>query len=303
MLGRVELTEGRANMQRYPIVGRGGVRINVVEAGNPDGQPIVFVHGWSQSNLCWGKQLRSPLARRYRLVAPDLRGHGESDKPLGGYDDPLNWAGDLHAVISALSLKRPLLVGWSYGGLILNDYVRYDGQEAIAGLCYVGAATDLGVETSYDFLGSSWNGLLPQSPESAAGTVFSSDDEQIARAMRLFLRGCFANPLPIDDEMMMLGSNLLCPSRVRAALFNRSLRNDDILSELRVPVLVMHGGADEVVRVDTGRHIASSVSGATLSTFEGVGHAPFWESPEQFNRALGEFAASLTETARSSVAT
>jgi non-heme chloroperoxidase len=276
-------------MESHPVLAPDGVRLNVVETGQPAGPPILFLHGWSQSLLCWSKQLNSSLADDYRLVAMDLRGHGDSDKPASGYADAKTWADDVQAVIDALGLVSPVLVGWSYAGLVINDYLRVKGQENFAGLCYVGAATDIGIETRYDFLGSSWNGLLPAASGSAAGTVFSADGEEIARAMRAFIRGCFARPLAAEDEMLMLGFNLQCPSRVRAALFARSVANDDVLAGIGVPALVVHGTADEVVRVGTGRHIAATVPAAEISIFDGTGHAPFWEEPQRFNRELDAF--------------
>lgn len=280
-------------MKRHSISGVGGIRLNVIEAGNIGVRPMLFVHGWSQGSLSWAKQFDSPLAERFRLVALDLRGHGDSDKPEDGYTNSQTWADDIQAVIDQLSLDRPVLVGWSYGGLIMNDYVRLYGEERIAALVYVAAATDLGIETPYEFLGATWNGLLPTRPNSVAGTVFSEDTEEIAKAMRMFVRGCFAKPLPIEEEVMMLGLNLQCPSRVRAALFSRTLQNDDVLAQLKIPVFVTHGKADEVIRIETGRHIASKVKRATMSEYEAAGHALFWEQPERFNAELAEFAASV----------
>ena len=280
-------------MKQSNVTAPDGTRLCTVESGARDGLPILFIHGWSQSHLSWSRQMESSLADHFRVVAFDLRGHGASDKPTNGYAESTTWAQDVQAVIEALSLERPLLVGWSYGGLILNDYVRQQGEGGIAGLCYVGAATDLGVATSYPFLGSTWNGLMPQEPASVAGTVFTEDAEEIAKAMRLFVRGCFAEPPSPTDEAMMLGVNLECPSRVRAALFNRAVQNDDLLPNLSVPVLVIHGTADEVVRVETGRHIAQQVPHARIIELPGLGHAPFWEDSEAFNRELGTFANSL----------
>ena len=58
-------------MKTHRIAGGGGVQLHVVEAGNPDGRPILFLHGFSQSCLAWSRQLDSELARDHRLVAMD----------------------------------------------------------------------------------------------------------------------------------------------------------------------------------------------------------------------------------------
>ena len=63
------------------VTGHNGVRMSVRTAGDPANPGIVLIHGWSQSSLSWTKQLNSALADDYFLIAPDLRGHGASDKP------------------------------------------------------------------------------------------------------------------------------------------------------------------------------------------------------------------------------
>ena len=88
--------------REYSVTGGGGVALHVRECGNPDGAAIVFVHGWSQCDRCWDRQLEGQLGASFRLVAFDIRGHGMSDMPLdpAGYTDGRLWADDLAAVIS-----------------------------------------------------------------------------------------------------------------------------------------------------------------------------------------------------------
>jgi non-heme chloroperoxidase len=280
-------------MTRHTVTGGGGVRLNVVETGLSSGRAILFIHGWSQSHRAWSRQLDSPLADHFRLVAFDLRGHGDSDKPDGVYGDSVLWAADVAAVIEALALDRPVLVGWSYGGFIINDYLRAYGDEGVGAINYVDAGADLGVPTDYKGLGPVLTGLLPGEDGSLAGTVFAEDLDEAATAMRTFVRGCFAAPLLDEDEQLLLETNLQCPSSVRLALFSRAQENDDVLAAIRVPTLVSHGAADEVVDLETAQHIARQVEGARLSVYEGCGHAPFWEETERFNRELAELASAL----------
>ena len=60
----------------HRVLAAGGVELYAIEVGRPDAQPLVFIHGASQSHLCWRKQLESDLASEFRLIAFDLRGHG-----------------------------------------------------------------------------------------------------------------------------------------------------------------------------------------------------------------------------------
>jgi non-heme chloroperoxidase len=280
-------------MRVHAVTGGGDVRLNVVETGKASGRAILFVHGWSQSHVAWRKQLHSPLADRFRLVALDLRGHGESEKPAGVYGDSRLWADDVAAVIVTLRLERPLLVAWSYGGYVLCDYLRVHGDDALAGLVFVAAATDTPDVADYMLFGAAWADLLPGADGSLAGTVFSESAEDAAIAMHSFVRRCFAKPLPLDEELLLLGTNLLCPPRVRLELVRRTLENDVALAGIRLPTLVAHGDADSVIDLDTGRHVAGQIPGAGLSVYAGCGHALFWEAADRFNRELGEFASAL----------
>ena len=153
-------------VREYDIRGGGGITLHAREWGNPDGPAILFVHGWSQCDLCWSGQVDSQLAASFRMVTFDNRGHGMSEKPLdpGCYADERLWADDLAAVIDQTSLERPVLVAWSYGGFIVTDYVRAHGDAGIAGIDLVGAAVLLRPPT-FDHIGP---GLLENAQEACA---------------------------------------------------------------------------------------------------------------------------------------
>jgi pimeloyl-ACP methyl ester carboxylesterase len=118
-------------MKRHKVTGGGGIQLNLVETGNSRGRPILFIHGFSQCWLAWSRQLNSDLADGYRLVAMDMRGDGLSDKPREGYADSRLWADDVNAAIQALSLDHAIFCGWSYGPLVILDYMRHYGENRI----------------------------------------------------------------------------------------------------------------------------------------------------------------------------
>ncbi|HEY7269792.1 MAG TPA: alpha/beta hydrolase, partial [Dehalococcoidia bacterium] len=115
-------------MQSHMVRGGGGVQLHVAETGVATGRPILFIHGFSQSHLTWRLQMASDLGESYRLLAMDLRGHGLSEQPASGYADPRLWAADVAGVIAQLHLEKPVLVGWSYGGFIIGDYLEEFGE-------------------------------------------------------------------------------------------------------------------------------------------------------------------------------
>src|SRR5687768_8852669 len=161
-------------METYTVTGGHGVKLGVNATGNPRGKSILFIHGLSQCSLAWSKQMQSALTAEFRLVAMDIRGHGSSDKPRDAYGDSRLWAEDVNAVIGALSLDRPILCGWSYAGVMISDYVRYYGEDNIAGTVWVGAISRLGnplVETG--LVGAGFLACLP-------GLCSVNTDETIA---------------------------------------------------------------------------------------------------------------------------
>ena len=85
-----------------------GLTISAQEWGNPSGPEILFIHGFSQSHLSWMRQVDSDLAKEFRIVTYDLRGHGNSDKPLdpARYRDSKAWGDEVQAVMDAAGLKR-----------------------------------------------------------------------------------------------------------------------------------------------------------------------------------------------------
>ena len=267
-------------MQQHTLQGGGGISLNVFECGNPQGKPIFFIHGFSQSGLCFRKQLNSGLARDFRLVAIDNRGHGNSDKPRDVYGDSRLWADDIKAVITGLNLDEPILSGWSYGGVIILDYIKYHGEDEIAGVNFIGACSKLG-EPVFPYLGQDFVALIPG---------FNSNDViESAETLQKFMRLVVAETPSDEDFYYALGYNAIVPPYVREALFARSLDNDDLLSNLKKPLLLSHGDADAIVLYSMAEHHAQLAPQAQLSRYEGMGHAPFMEDPERFNREIREF--------------
>ena len=273
----------RGPIATHAVAGGGGLRLDVREWGNREGQPILFIHGWSQSQLCWSRQLAGRLARDFRLVTFDNRGHGMSEKPLDAerYLDPGLWADDIAAIIERLDLERPVLVAWSYGGFIATDYVRAHGDRGIGGINLVGGAVVLS-PPGFAHIGP---GLLENAADACGPELAAS-----IAGIRRFLRACTARPLGEDDWSTALGGNMVVPPEVRGALIARSIDATDVLSALSVPVLVSHGRRDAIVLPSMGELALRVCPTAESSWYEGVGHMPFLEDPVRFDRELARFA-------------
>ncbi len=272
-------------MTHHIITGGGGCQLHLVETGNPEGQPILFIHGFSQCSLAWSRQLTSDLTRSHRLVAMDMRGHGSSEKPRDGYEDSKLWADDVDIAMRELGLERPILCGWSYGPLVILDYIRHYGEDAIGGIHFVGAITKLGSDAALSVIAPEFLALVPG--------FFSSDAEESVRSLESLLRMCFAREPSAAELYLMLGYNVLVPPFVRQALFSRAFDNDDLLPTLRSPVLITHGAEDAIVTPVAVEQHRANILHAQVHTMAGAGHAPFWDDAASFNRRLGKFAEGL----------
>jgi len=271
-------------MKHHRITGGGNTSLHVVETGAPTGRPILFIHGLSQCWLQWARQLNSHLADDHRLVAVDLRGHGLSDKPPAGYADARLWADDLRSVMEALQLDHPILCGWSYGPLVILDYVRHYGEDNLRGIQFVGGVTKLGSEAAGAVLTPEFLKLVPG--------FFSTDVNESVSSLGALLHLCFSTELQAEEHLLMLGWSLSVPPHVRQALLSRSIDNDDLLPKLRKPVLITHGSADRIVKPEVIDQQMRRISSARVEVMP-AGHGCFWDDAERYNRQLREFATSL----------
>lgn len=260
-----------------------GVPLNVVETGNPTGEPIVFLHGFSQSYLSFAAQLTdTQLASRYRLIALDLRGHGGSGKPWSGeaYAGHLPWARDVRAVVDALQLTAPVLVGWSFGGFVAMDYVREYGADSVAALLLTG----------------SHGGLLPR--PSGAPPTYTGDLDAAIRNAQQFMRLMSAKP--VSETAIERGefAHVMMPAYVRNAMAGKRLDNTDLLATLAVRTLILLGERDASLPAAQIRDSVRVNPRIEVQIFEGVGHSAFLEETARFNQELAALADSAASRSR-----
>ena len=256
-----------------------GLRIAAQDWARPtSGRDVLLIHGYAQSHLSWLKQVSGPLVDEFRLVSYDIRGHGDSDKPLAAefYGDAERWASEVDAVIKAAGLQRPVLVFWSYGGRIALDYLSCRGQQGISGLVFVCATAKSGPGMAG-----------PAAPLRAAMT--QEDLAANIAATTAFLHSCTARPLPAAEFDYVLAFNMVVPPLIRAHLIGRAADYETVLRAIEVPSLVMHGSEDAVNLPAVSDYIVANLPGARRITYAGIGHTPFWENPQAFDRDLAGF--------------
>jgi non-heme chloroperoxidase len=257
-----------------------GTKLASYEWGNPAGPEIVLVHGFAQCHLCFAPQVDSVLARVFRIVAYDLRGHGASEKPSDdrAYQGTEVWAKDLAAVLEAKRLKRPVLVGWSMGGRIVRQYLMRFGDARIAGVNFVAS---LVIEDPRCRGPAAPQPVQPGQPLAV----------QIQAAIA-FVDGCYGIKPSEAEFRVALAYNMLVPASVRQAIAGWStdpVETVAALKNVRVPTLITHGRKDAVVLPSAAEMTAATIPGSRISWFDGCGHSPYCEDAARFNRELADF--------------
>ena len=193
-----------------------------------------------------------------------------------------------------MDLDRPILSGWSYGPLVILDYIRHYGEERIGGIHLVGAVTKLGSEAAAAVLTPEFLALLPG--------LFSSDVGESVRGLESLLHLCFTRDPEASDLYTMLGFSVSVPPFVRQALLTRVIDNDDLLPTIAKPVLITHGALDAIVRPEVVAQHRAGLAHAQIHIMPDVGHAPFWDDAASFNRRLGAFREEVAREGASRVA-
>jgi non-heme chloroperoxidase len=260
-----------------------GVTLHFDDIGS--GPPVVLLHGMLMSGQFFRRQVHA-LSSRYRLVIPDMRGHGRSEKVLHGHT-VANYARDLKALLEHLNVERPVLVGWSMGAMVAYEYLKLVGQEAVAGLAIVDQPPSDFAWDGYEF------GLL--TPQSLAG--FVEDVQMDLRAVaQSFADLMLHAPGPDDTTWMVEEITMVPPAVASTILVNQTLRDDrEFIATLQLPTLVLFGRDDKVTSPEAGTYIAGQIPGAQLHIFERSSHCPFYEEPELFNEVLGRFLSEVVQ--------
>jgi pimeloyl-ACP methyl ester carboxylesterase len=223
--------------------------------------------------------LLSPLADRFRVVVPDLPGHGESSKPRASYT-PRFYAGVIRRLLDAIEEERAVLIGNSMGGRIAIE-VAARAPSRVAGLALLGPAA-AGLPFPY------YARLLRLVP-----TEFGALPMPMRR--RLVLRGIrqlFAAPERLPSNAYLAGADefirVYRSGRARVALLAaiRGLMRDrpdlfwDAARQVAAPTLIVHGDRDRLVPLRMSEVLASTLPRAELVRLPGVGHVPQFEAPE-----------------------
>jgi pimeloyl-ACP methyl ester carboxylesterase len=248
------------------------VRLRYLEQGDRAGRPVILLHGLADSSFSFSRVVPH-LSRVHRVLVPDLRGHGESDRPQDGYR-LRDLADDVLRLMDALGVERATLVGHSMGSFVARR-MALAAPGRVAGLVLIASATTASNEVLLE---------LERSLVSVPEVV----PEEFAREFQL---STTQQPTPGDFMARVVEESRKAPARVwRAAL--AGLIGEETFTGLgdgRTPTLLLWGERDGIFPRAEQELLVEALPVASLKVYRETGHAPHWERPREVARDLERF--------------
>jgi 3-oxoadipate enol-lactonase len=258
-----------------------GTPISYDDVGS--GNAVLFIHGHPFNRTMWAPQMQS-LRWKYRAIAPDLRGYGQSSLGSETVNTLECIVGDLLRLLDHLQVERACIVGLSMGGQIAMEFARAFPDRTTAA---VFAATFPQAET-------------PEGIERRNGMA----DRLLAEGMALAgseMLPKLIGPTSLKRRPSVASAvyRMICatdPAGAAAALRGRALRRDyrESLTQIKVPCLIVLGTDDAYSTVDEAQTMHAAIANSRLEIFPNIGHMPNLEDEDRFNRHLHEFLAATS---------
>jgi non-heme chloroperoxidase len=246
-----------------------------------EGPPVLLLPPWMGTVRLWDRQTRA-LTDRFRVVAADLRAHGNSSKAAHGHTVS-QYAQDIRAVIEELELSEVALVGWSLSGSVVLEYWRQHGPDRLRALGLVDISP-------FPFSPEAWNGhgLRNYNYDGMNALVLAFQENRLEATARLSRAIGFRD----EDVAWATGEALKTPTFAAVAIYSDFLMQDltPVLETITVPTIVWAAESDS--RKDglgMGRHIAAGIHGSTFVPFDRGGHVLAFNEPDLFNDSLVRF--------------
>ncbi|BAL88393.1 hypothetical protein AMIS_31730 [Actinoplanes missouriensis 431] len=247
-----------------------GTEIFYKDWGNPDGQPIIFSHGWPLSGDAWDVEMKLAADNGFRAIAHDRRGHGRSTPTWSG-NDMDTYAADLAALVRDLNLENIILVGHSTGGGEVVRYAARYGRGRVAKIATVGAVPPIMVRSDTN-------------PEGTPIEVFDSIRDGVLADRSQFFRDLSAQFFGTNrpgstvsqgqrDQFWRLGMQAgFAAVHDCVKAFSETDFSAD-LAALDVPVLIAQGDDDQIVPIaDAAYKSIELVKDGTLKVYPGAPH-------------------------------
>jgi non-heme chloroperoxidase len=267
-----------------------GVSLYYLEAG--EGEPILMIPGWSQSAEQFKYQIAG-LSDRYRVIAVDMRGHGESDKPAFGYKIS-RLAKDVRDMILALDLDEVNILGHSMGCSVIWNYWDMYGPDRLSKLLLIDQMPMITSNPAWSEEEKTNAGSI-FTPESLYQTCNDLAGPNGVETTAGFIGNMVTKNIAADEKAWIIERNLRMPRQHAATLLYNHSTTDwrDLIPRLDAPTLVVSGRVS-VVPWKSQVWVSEQIKGARLEIFEeadGGNHFMFIEGHDKFNAIIADFVA------------
>ncbi|MCM2265662.1 MAG: alpha/beta fold hydrolase [Desulfuromonadales bacterium] len=246
-----------------------------------DGPPLVLLHGWSLSAAAFTELAR--LLAGWRLLLPDLPGHGQSTPPVDVSLPSL--ADDIAAWLAAVAPEPVLLGGWSLGGMVAMELAA-KAETPVNRLLLMATTPRFTSD-------STWPHGLPAIQVRA---LRRNLDRRFEATLGEFFALTFADGEVDAERLRTIRAFAVrpggLPDRQASAAFLQLLAEQDqrpLVAKIGCPTLVVHGTLDRITPVAAGRALAAALPRGRFYELTGAGHAPFWTRPPDVAQAIREF--------------
>lgn len=269
--------------KRLTITGN-NLTISYIDEGSTDAPTIIFIHGFPLNKAMWKKQVQI-LKENFRVIAYDIRGHGNTDVGKDNFSINL-FVKDLLSLMDALKIDKIILCGFSMGGYIaLNAIENYPERFSALILCDTNCTAD-----------------LPEAKEKRMKTIESIEKNGLEQYAEESLKKLFA-PISILEQIeeitkvreMIMNTSIQSLIKTLQALAERA-ETCSRLHEIKVPVLIMVGKEDEITPPDVAMAMYEKIKGSTIQIIEHAGHLSNMENSKEFNKQLTAFLSSIKHT-------
>ena len=282
-------------VRTFSVLGANDLSLNVIASGSNNNPGFLFIHGSGQSSISWNKQFGSSLRNNFHLVAFDLRGHGSSGKPRSSdeYNKACIWAEDIKRIINGVGLERPVLVGWSKGGLMVMHYLSCFGFDAVAGIVLIASQANL-VNVSASF------GL--ERAKVTQQQLLSRNINKILLGAKNFTALMTSGVMDPEWNLLSRSMNVMVPPYVRTAIQGAVFKANgeeisnysSLFANFSVPVMIVLGAKDPFRKPnEMASAYRKTIPWSTIKIYKRSGHSPFMEEPDLFNKDIKDFAISL----------
>ena len=262
-----------------------GIEIHYEDHGS--GRPVVLIHGYPLSGRAWDKQVPVLLEHGHRVITYDRRGFGKSSQPTTGYDYD-TFANDLRMLLETLDLRDVTLVGHSMGTGEVTRYLGRFGSARVTRGVLISPIPPFLLQT-------------PDNPEGLPASLFEGFMQTARQDAPAWMKGFldtfyniekFRGTL-VSDQAYQASWNLAVTASATAAVaciatWATDFRDD--LPKIDVPMLVIHGDADQVLPLDkTAHRLPGLIKDMRLVVIQGGPHAIPWTHAGQVNTALLDF--------------